>query len=198
MWNDGCLASSAKKGIFFRSLDFFIAMKHHVMPHCLARGASTKENTSKATSLAKGRWFHTKNLCSTLYAMGHRTLSLFASCKVWKTPKGYGDGMPWDYIHKTSHYHYDWSKLFPLSPHDVVAGDMCYEGEYLDAVASDLWQFSCGRCVSRAWTSKDLKHGTGKFTWPDGRCYDGEWQYPTQFQHALVSCWNIMESWSHV
>ena len=23
--------------------------------------------------------------------------------------------------------------------------------------------------------SKDLKHGMGKFTWPDGRCYDGEW-----------------------
>jgi len=63
-----------EKGIFFRSLVFFIAMKHHVMPHCLARGASTKENTSKATSLAKGRWFHTKNLCSRLYAMGHRNI----------------------------------------------------------------------------------------------------------------------------
>ena len=21
-----------------------------------------------------------------------------------------------------------------------------------------------------------MKHGMGKFTWADGRCYDGEWQ----------------------
>jgi len=30
---------------------------------------------------------------------------------------------------------------------------MVYEGEYVD----------------------DMKHGMGKFVWPDGRTYDGEW-----------------------
>ena len=135
------------------------------MPHCLARGASTKENTSKATSLAKGRWFHTKNLCSTLYTMGHRNIGPVGKLQGLEDserPRGW-------YAWVTStrlHYHYGFVKVAPVaSPHCVVAdaGDMCYEGEYLDATASaDVWHDSCGRCKQKSLDLQGLKTWNGQ------------------------------------
>ena len=124
MWNDGCLVSSTKRSkrhLIFgkerkRVYSFEIWIFNCNVPHCLARGASTKENTSKATSLAKGRWFHTKNLCSTLYAMGHRNIVLVCKLQGLEDSERLRGWYSWDYSISTRlHYHYDLSNLLPLA-----------------------------------------------------------------------------------
>ena len=119
------------------------------MPHCLARGASTKENTSKATSLAKGRWFHTKNLCSTLYAMEHR--SIVPVCKL----QGLED----------SERLWGWYAL-GLYPQDYQ--DFTLSLRLVKIVATSITSWCCGRGhVLRRWVlGRHSLRSLAPFLWP--------------------------------